>query len=81
VKSTAFGGRLIAFGGADISGAVFYSNVWILNLAQKKWSCHKADGPAAPSGRHFHSCVLHERCLWVFGGSSNSIYQVFLFVC
>jgi hypothetical protein len=74
--SQAFGGRIVLFGGADITGAVFYNTVWILSVATGRWTCVKAEGlAAAPSGRHFHSCVLFERCLWVFGGQSTSIHQ------
>ncbi len=71
----AFGGRIIVFGGADITGAVFYNDVWLLSVAHNRWTRVKAEGLSAPSGRHFHSCVLFERALWVFGGSSNSIHQ------
>lgn len=67
-------GRLLAFGGADIAGALFYNAVWMCDLSKPTWSAIRAE--SAPDGRHFHSCVLYDRSLWVFGGSSNSnIFQ------
>ena len=72
---SAFGGRMILFGGADSTGGKFSSDIWILSLADKSWTRVKPASQIIPSGRHFHSCVLFERSLWVFGGSSNGIYQ------
>jgi hypothetical protein len=25
----------------------------------------------APKGRHFHTAVVHDGCIWIFGGKSN----------
>ncbi len=66
-------GRMVVFGGASADGR-FSTDVWVLNLETRNWSSQPV-GADGPSGRHFHSCVLHDRTLWVFGGSSNGIYH------
>lgn len=64
---------MVVFGGSNNEG-VFQAGVHFLNLGEKKWVTVplSQDGP---TGRHFHSCILYERSLWVFGGSSNGIHQ------
>lgn len=66
---------MILFGGADSTGGTFYSDVWVLSLVDKTWERVQPKSDVCPSGRHFHSCVCFERSLWIFGGSSNGIYQ------
>jgi N-acetylneuraminic acid mutarotase len=48
--------------------------LWVYNLEVKEWLSQPL-GDQGPSGRHFHTCVLYDRSLWVFGGLSNGIHH------
>ena len=64
---------MVVFGGADSTGGNFESSVWLLHLTDGRWS--RKQPSQSPPGRHFHSCVMYERSLWVFGGLGSGILQ------
>lgn len=66
------GARMIVFGGSDPQGK-FPGEVWMLNIEENSWKCIGAD--AGFSGRQFHSAIMYDGNMWVFGGLSNSIHQ------
>jgi hypothetical protein len=33
------------------------------------------EATGGPPGRHFHSAVLYEGCMYIFGGTSNGFYN------
>lgn len=59
--------------GGSLAGGHFSADLWTLSLHTRVWHSQPV-GSSGPSGRSFHSCVLHDRSLWVFGGTSNGIY-------
>lgn len=70
---------MLVFGGCDDKG-VFSNDVWALDLEcvcdaktrgkREVWQILATVGDK-PKGRHFHSCVLFDGAMWIFGGKSN----------
>jgi hypothetical protein len=50
----------------------FTNQMLCFDLEKKEWNPEpmKVDGNA-PAGRHFHSTVVYEKNLYIFGGKSN----------
>ncbi|ELR16677.1 BTB/POZ domain containing protein [Acanthamoeba castellanii str. Neff] len=78
-----WGGRLFVFGGCDTQGA-FSNELFEYHLERRVWrklgggedaEAKDEDGDQDdlhyPKGRHFHSAVVHNGSMYVFGGKSN----------
>jgi len=71
------GGVMIVFGGCD-GGGKFCGDVFFYNIETRTWSSldprEKQHG-TPPDGRLFHTAVLHNGSMYVFGGNSNGYYN------
>eukprot|EP01090_Pellita_catalonica_P007392 TRINITY_DN17977_c0_g1_i1.p1 TRINITY_DN17977_c0_g1~~TRINITY_DN17977_c0_g1_i1.p1 ORF type:complete len:564 (-),score=55.74 TRINITY_DN17977_c0_g1_i1:87-1778(-) len=67
-------GILYIFGGFDSEGG-FLSDLFLFNIETNTWT--QFEGNVLPPGRHFHSAVLHEGAMYIFGGTSNGYYNDF----
>ncbi|KAL6048560.1 Attractin-like protein 1 [Balamuthia mandrillaris] len=66
------GGVMFVFGGCNNEGK-FCTGLYYYNIESNDWSKYKGTG--LPHGRHFHSAVLHDGCMYIFGGTSNGYYN------
>ena len=48
----------------------FLNEICIFNISKQKWMNITIDG-TAPSGRHFHSGIINNEKLYIFGGKAN----------
>lgn len=58
---------MVVFGG--FAAGQRSNNVYILNLITNKWKVAQTD--SGPCPRSNHSTVIHNHCLYVFGGSDE----------
>lgn len=69
------GGTLIIFGGCNDQGQ-FCKDLHFFNIETRTFTCLLAhETPGTPSGRQFHSAVLHDDWMYIFGGNSNGYYN------
>jgi len=69
------GGTLIIFGGCDDQGQ-FCTDLHFFTLENRKWSVMLAkECPGFPKGRQFHTAVIYEDWMYIFGGNSNGYYN------
>jgi hypothetical protein len=71
-----FGGLLMNYDPKNTKSLMytldFTNQMLFFDLEKKEWNPEpmKVDGNA-PAGRHFHSAVVYEKNLYIFGGKSN----------
>jgi N-acetylneuraminic acid mutarotase len=61
--------KMYVFGGCDSLGR-FNNDLFVYNFDKKRWKQLTPSG-TLPKARHFHTAVVHDGCIWVFGGKSN----------
>ena len=62
--------EIMLFGGVDGTGACF-SDVWVYDLAHKKWKVLRPLGSSQPPARYGHTACLMDGSVVVFGGMNS----------
>ncbi|KAJ3010710.1 hypothetical protein HKX48_007230 [Thoreauomyces humboldtii] len=65
-SATQIGSYLFILGGHD--GAHYNNAIMLLNLVTMSWETRSITGADVPEGRGYHTAVLCDSRLWVFGG-------------
>lgn len=68
----AYGSRLYVFGGA--ADGILDNEVHCFNVDSRNWSIiQPVDGSQVPSGRVFHTAAVCGDCMYIFGGTVDSV--------
>eukprot|EP01097_Dermamoeba_algensis_P001906 TRINITY_DN1748_c0_g1_i1.p1 TRINITY_DN1748_c0_g1~~TRINITY_DN1748_c0_g1_i1.p1 ORF type:complete len:492 (-),score=72.99 TRINITY_DN1748_c0_g1_i1:26-1501(-) len=73
VSTEVGGGLMIIWGGSDHKGA-FCNDLCTFDFEKKTWSTPVMNG-SPPNGRHFHSSVVYQNSMYIFGGDSNGFHN------
>jgi len=66
--SVVYGDSMYIFGGER--SAYFYSDLWKYDFAADAWSFIPVKNMSSSLGRYDHSAVVHEDCMYIYGGRS-----------
>ncbi len=69
MTTTAVGKKLVIFGGGD--GPAYYSDVWVLDTVNFRWSKPSVGAGAGPSKRRAHTACLYRNGIYIFGGGDG----------
>ena len=59
----------LIYGGRD--DEAYFDDIWLLDLASKKWQLIKPAGPLAPPGRDHHSAAFYNGKLFIYGAPAS----------
>jgi len=74
-SATVYKDSMFIFGGyQDLKGS--NADVWMFHFPSSSWHLVFRSEPSrgnifAPTPRHHHTAVLHDSCLWIYGGLNN----------
>ncbi|XP_071445970.1 uncharacterized protein [Hetaerina americana] len=64
-------GAMLLYGGyQDLRGSC--SELWVFDFETESWHLQGGGGSGdRPPARHKHSAILHEECMWIYGGMTD----------
>jgi hypothetical protein len=70
VAAAAFSDKIFAFGGYSLESSSNFNDLWVLDLGRYAWlKLSPSSGASWPSARGYHSMLVSEYSLFLFGGA------------